>query len=134
MAYRMSELPGIQESHVEKLREVSIETTNDLLRVWGDGPKRPALIERTGITKEAFHDLVAMARLARIKGVSLQNIEMLVAAGVHGRRTLHDYTPETLLEHLAEVSLEKKLAGPMPTLDDVKLWFVEPKPVAVDAK
>ena len=134
MAYKMSELPGIQESQVEKLREASVETTNDLLRIWGDGPKRPALVERTGITKEDFHGLVAMARLARIKGVSLENIEMLVAAGVHGRKKLLEYTPETLLKHLEEVSLEKKLAGPMPTLDDVKLWFVEPKPVAVDAK
>ena len=134
MSYKISELPGILDTQVAKLREVTIETTNDLLRLWGDGPKRPALMERTGIAQDAFHNLVAMARLARIKGVSLQNIEMLVAAGVDGRKKLHEYTPETLVKHLGEVTLEKKLTGPVPTLDDVTPWFVEAKPVASDAK
>jgi hypothetical protein len=134
MAYKMNDLPGIAESHAAKLRELSVENTDDLLRLWGDGPKRPALIERTGIAKEDMLNLVAMARLARIKGVSLQNIEMLVAAGVDGRRRLHEYTPESLVKHLGEVTLEKKLTGPVPSLDEVTPWFVETKPAAVHAK
>lgn len=134
MSYKMSELMGIHENHVVKLREMSIETTDDLLRLWGDGPKRPALMERTGIAQDEMLNLVAKSRLARIKGVSLENIEMLVTAGVDGRKKMREYTPETLVKHLGEVAVEKKLASPVPTIDDVTPWFAEAKPVAANAK
>lgn len=134
MSFKLSELTGIQEDQVAKLREVSIETTDDLLRVWGDGPKRPALIERTGIAQDLFTKLVAMSRLARINGVSLKNIDLLVAAGIDGPRKLNEHTPETLVKHLREAVAEKKLAGPVPTLVEVGPWFAETKPVAASAK
>ena len=134
MSYKMSELMGIHESEVNKLREMSIETTDDLLRLWGDGPKRPALMERTGIAQNQMLNLVAKSRLARIKGVSLENIELLVTAGVDGRKKMREYTPETLVKHLGEVAVEKKLAGPVPTIDDVTPWFAEAKPVAAGGK
>ena len=131
MVFKFSEFPGIDQNHVTKLREVAIENTDDMMRIWGEEPKRASLVEKTGISLEQFAKLAAMARLARVKNVGTKYVAVLLAAGIDGPKSLFEYTPESLLKRLGEVIAEKKLTGTAPTREEIATWFTEMKPVVV---
>jgi hypothetical protein len=133
MTYKFSEFPGIDSSHVTKLREVGIESTDDMMRLWADEPKRGSLVEKTGINLEQFAKLAAMARLARVKNVGTKYVAVLLAAGIDGPKSLFEYTPESLVKRLAEVKAEKKLTVDAPGLPEISGWFTDVRPVAVGA-
>jgi hypothetical protein len=131
MSLKMSEFHGIDPNHVTALRAAGIEDTDALMKIWSDKEKRAALVTSTGISDENFMRFAAMARLGRVKGMDLKYLDALVAAGIDGPKRLFGYTPETLAKHLSDVAAEKKLTGPVPTLDDIKAWFANPKPEVV---
>ena len=133
MTYKFSEFPGIDHNHVTKLREVGIESTDDMMRIWADEPKRSSLVEKTGIGLEQFAKLAAMARLARVKNVGTKYVAALLAAGIDGPKSLFEYTPESLVKRLAEVKAEKKLAVDVPEMSDIAGWFTDVKPVVAGA-
>jgi hypothetical protein len=128
MSLKMSEFHGIEPNHVTALRAAGIENTDDLMGIWGDKEKRAGLVASTGIAEEHFTRFASMARLGRVKGIALQHLDVLVAAGISGPKRLFTYTPETLVKHLGEVAAERKLAGPVPTLQEITPWFENPKP------
>ena len=128
MSFKMSEFHGMDPAHVTTLRTAGIENTDDLMKVWSDKEKRAGLVTSTGIADADFMRFAAMARLGRVKGMDLRHLDVLVAAGIDGPKRLFSYTPETLTKHLSDVSTEKKLAGPLPTSDDIAAWFANPKP------
>jgi hypothetical protein len=130
MTYKMSEFQDIDPGHVVKLREAGIESTDDMMRIWADQPKRAALVEGTGIDLDRFTNLASMARLARVKNVGPKFVGVLLAAGIDGPKSLFEHTPEALVKRLGEIAVEKKMSSPVPTLEEVGPWFTDPKPVA----
>lgn len=130
MSLKMSEFPGIDPNHVATLHTAGIDDTDALMKIWSDKEKRAALEASTGLSEEIFMKFAAMARLGRVKGMDLKNLDVLVAAGIDGPKRLFGYTPETLVKHLGEVVAEKKLTGKVPTLEEITLWFANPKPGA----
>ena len=129
MNYKLSDLNGIDQNHVEKLRESGIETTNDLMYVWNDLAQRIRVANSAGISEQQLTNLISMARMARMKGVGPKYVWLLVTAGVIGRRSLSQHTPQTLVKRLAEVSAATNHKGPVPTLVEVGTWFAELKPI-----
>lgn len=130
MSLKMSEFHGIDPKHVATLSGAGIENTDDLMKTWADKEKRAGLVASTGIGEEHFLKFAAMARLGRVKGMDLKHLDALVAAGIDGPKGLFRHTPETLVKHLGELAAEKKLTGPVPTLDEITLWFASQKPAA----
>jgi len=124
----MSEFTGIGQNHITRLRENGIESTDDLLRLWADQPNRETLATKTGIDMKQFAGFASMARLARVKNVGPKYVEGLTAIGVDGPKSLFEYTPESLMKRLSEVTADKKLTSPMPTLAEVETWFADAKP------
>jgi len=133
MTFKFGEFPGIDLNHVTKLREVAIENTDDMMRIWADEPKRASLVEKTGISLVQFAKLASMARLARVKNVGPKYVEVLLAAGIDGPKSLFEYTPVSLAKRLDEVKAEKKLTAHVPALPEIENWFVDVKPVVVAA-
>lgn len=128
MALKMSEFQGIDSKQVETLRAAEIENTDDLMKIWSDKEKRAGLIASTGISNEDFLRFAAMARLGRIKGMALEHLDVLVAAGIDGPKRLFSHTPDSLMKHLGEVVTEKKLTGVVPTSENIAAWFANTKP------
>jgi uncharacterized protein DUF4332 len=128
MTHKMNEFTGIDQNEITKLREAGIENTDDMKRVWAEEPKRASMVEKSGIPMDRFTKLVSMARLGRLKFVEPKFVEVLVAAGVDGPKSLFEFTPETLVKRLGEVVAEKKLTCDVPTLVEIQAWFVEAKP------
>ena len=133
MNYKMSDLKGIDEAQVAQLRQGGIENTDEMMRAWNEPPKRLALTSGTGLTEDQLMRLASMARVARLKGVGPKYAGLLVSSGVRGRKSLATFTPETLVQHLQDVSAAKSLAGPVPSLVEVGAWFAQLKPEAAPA-
>jgi hypothetical protein len=133
ITYKFSEFVGIDQDDVVKLRKAAIENTDDMMRIWGDELKRPSLVETTGITMNQFAKLVSMARLARVKNVGPKYVEVLLAAGIDGPKSLFEYTPESLVKRLEEVIAEKKLKAALPALPEIENWFTDVKKPSVVA-
>lgn len=133
MTYKFSEFVEIDQDDVAKLRKAAIENTDDMMRIWGDELKRPSLVETTGITLNQFAKLVSMARLARVKNVGPKYVEVLLAAGIDGPKSLFEYTPESLVKRLDEVKAEKKLKAAVPSLPEIENWFTDVKRTVVAA-
>jgi hypothetical protein len=133
MTYKMSEFQSIDPGHVVKLREAGIESTDDMMRIWADQPKRAALVESTGISLEQFTNIAAMSRLARVKNVGPTFVAVLLAAGIDGPKSLFEHTPEALVKRLVTVAAEKNLTSPVPTLAQVSSWYSDVKPVVAGA-
>jgi len=130
MNYKMSDLKGIDEKYVTQLRQGGVENTDEMMRVWNDPAKRQALTAGTGLTEEQLTRLTSMARVARLKGVGPKYADLLVTAGVRGRKSLATFTPESLVKHLGDVSAAKSLMGPVPSLVEVGAWFAQLTPDA----
>jgi hypothetical protein len=130
MTYKMSEFTGIGQNHVTKLREAGIENTDDMLRLWADQPNRETLATKTGIDMKQLMGFASMARLSKVEHVGPKYVEVLMAAGIDGPKSLFEFTPESLLKRLGEVTAEKKLTTPMPTIVEIGSWFKD-KPEAV---
>ena len=133
MSYKMSEFTNIDPKIVAKLRDADIDNTDDMMRVWADQPKRAALVEKTGISMEQFTTFASMARLARIKNVGPKYVDVLLAAGIDGPKSLFEFKPETLAKRLGEVKVEKNLTTPVPPLAEISNWFTDMKPTEVAA-
>ena len=128
MNYKMMDLKGIDQDLVAKLNEAGVSTTSDMMRVWLDRDRRSQVAAHSGLTEEQFQRMVSMARMARMRGVGPKYAELLVSAGVIGKKSLSKHTPETLVKRLAEVQQLQNIKGPMPTPTEVDAWFSEPEP------
>lgn len=131
MNYKMSDLKGIEPTLVEQLAKGGIENTDEMMRDWNDMTKRQGLVTTTGLDQEQLGRLASMARVARLRGVGPKYAELLVTAGVRGRKSLATFTPESLVKHLGDVTAAKNLSYPVPTLVEVGAWFQELKPAPV---
>jgi uncharacterized protein DUF4332 len=129
MNYKMTDLKGIDQSLVAKLNAAGVETTSDMMKVWHDPDQRTKVATGSGLSEDQFKRMVSMARMARMQGVGPKYAELLVTAGVIGRKSLSKHTPEGLVKHLVEVSAAQRLTGPVPTLAEVGAWFADMKPL-----
>jgi len=134
MAPTMKEFHGTDPAQIEKLKAAGIENTDQLMKLWSDKEKRGDLVSTTGIPEADFMKFASMARLSRVKGMDMENIAVLVAAGIDGPKRLFSYTPETLVTHLGEAAAAQKVTGTLPTLEQIKAWFANPKPEPTVAK
>jgi uncharacterized protein DUF4332 len=127
MSHRMSEFTAIDPSYVVKMREAGIENTDDMMRLWADPSMREELMKEMEIDKEQLTRFVAMSRLARVKNVGPKYVEVLLAAGIDGPRSLFEFEPIALAKRLGEVMAEKNLKGPVPPLSEIEVWFTDVK-------
>ena len=133
MTHKMNEFAAIDPAHVSTMRDAGIENTDDMMRLWADRDKRPVLMEKTGMDEEQFTRIVAMSRLARVKHVGPKYVEVLLAAGIDGPKSLFEFEPGALAKRLGEVKLEKGLTGPVPPLAEVETWFKDSVPSGLAA-
>jgi hypothetical protein len=129
MNYKMTDLKNIDQALVVKLKAAGVETTSEMMKVWHDPDRRTEVASSSGLSEDQFKRMVSMARMARMVGVGPKYADLLVTAGVIGRKSLSKHTPEELVKHLAEVSASQNRIGPLPTLAEVGAWFAEMKPL-----
>jgi predicted flap endonuclease-1-like 5' DNA nuclease/ferredoxin len=118
------DIEGIGPVYAEKLRNMGVKTTTDLLEAGSTPQEREELAEKTGISPKLVLEWVTIADLMRIKGVGEEYSDLLEEAGVDSVVELSGRDPESLHARLLEVNDRKKLVRRVPSLNAVESWIV----------
>jgi predicted flap endonuclease-1-like 5' DNA nuclease len=127
MAYKIIDVEGIGEVYGLKLKEVGINTVEQLLEKGCKPAGRKALEEETGISGKLILTWCNHADLMRIKGVGPQFSELLEAAGVDTVKEFRNRVPANLQPKLEEVNEQKHLVGRVPSLSEVERMVAQAK-------
>ena len=119
MSYSIEEIEGIGPEYGSKLRDVDIQTTEDLLRRCGDKKGREGVATETGISEKLILEWTNLADLMRINGVGEEYADLLEEAGVDTVKELRNRNAANLHAKMAEVNEEKNLVRQLPSADKV---------------
>lgn len=123
----IEKIEGIGPVYGAKLREIGINTVEDLLARGATRKGREEIAQQTGISPSLILEWVNHADLFRIKGISEEYADLLEEAGVDSVPELAQRNPENLYQRLAEVNQEKNLVRRLPSLDQVRDWVEQAK-------
>jgi len=120
MSYKVIDIEGIGPVYAEKLGNIGIHTTADLLEKGGGKKGRVDIAASAGIPESLVLTWVNHADLFRIKGIAGQFSELLEAAGVDSVKELATRNPENLHAKLTETNEKFSLSGRVPALESLK--------------
>ncbi len=127
MSKTITDIEGIGVQMKKKLAKANIRSVEGLLKEGCTKKGRKAIAEASGVDEKKLLDLVNMADLFRIKGVSTQYAELMKAAGVDTIKELRKRKPENLQEKMAEVNNKKKLTRLVPSVNMVTKFVDQAK-------
>ncbi len=127
MAYKVEQIEGIGEVYGQKLNEVGINTTEDLLAKCATPKGRKELEEATEISGKLILKWTNHADLMRINGIAGQFAELLEAAGVDTVKELKHRVPANLQAKLVEVNEVKNLCNRVPAVSEVERMIEQAK-------
>ena len=111
----------IESQYQKELPKVGIANLDDLVSKTREKKEREELALRLLIPKETLNLWVERARLARIKGLGIENFRLLEKAGVHSVSVLATEDPEKLYERMAQV----REGRPVPKKAKIRIWITE---------
>jgi predicted flap endonuclease-1-like 5' DNA nuclease len=124
---KIENIEGIGPTYAQKLIEIGIKTTEDLLQA-GSAPKgREDIAAKTGISKKLILEWVNLADLFRIKGIGEEYSDLLEEAGVDTVVELSRRVPENLHAKVTSVNETKKLVRRPPSLEEIREWIEQAK-------
>lgn len=127
MSYSIEEVEGIGPEYGQKLRDVDIQTTEDLLRRCGDKKGREGVATETGISEKHLLEWVNLSDLMRINGVGEEFADLLEEAGVDTVKELATRNAENLAAAMAECNEKKNLTDRVPSAETAQKWIDEAK-------
>lgn len=124
-AYPVERLDEIERSEIERLQDVGVETTQDLLAVCRTPEGRDRLRAETGISEERLTNWLHLADLLRVRGVGPQFAELLLAAGVGTVPDLAASNPDSLAAEVARVRRAQRLSRAAPPGTRIRRWVAQ---------
>ena len=115
-------IEGIGPVYSDKLAEVGIHTTHDLLDASADRKSRDELSLKSGISPTLILGWTNRADLMRVPGIGEEFSDLLEKAGVDTIKELAYRNPENLYDKLIEVNEEKSLVRRPPSQTEVTSW------------
>ena len=125
MSYKIEEVEGIGPDYGQKLRDVDIQTTDDLLRRCGNKQGREGVSTETGISEKHLLEWVNLADLMRINGVGEEFADLLEEAGVDTVKELATRNAENLATTVKEVNEKKHLTDRVHSAETIQGWIDE---------
>ena len=127
MDYKIIDVEGIGEVYAAKLKEVGINTVEELLEAAKKPAGRAALAEKTGISPKLVLTWANHADLMRINGVGPQFSELLEAVGVDTVKEFRHRVAENLVGKMNEVNEQKHLVGRVPSVSEIQKMIDQAK-------
>ena len=127
MAYKVVDIEGIGPTYAEKLGNLGVHTTADLLEKGATKKGRIELAAQTGIPESLILTWVNHADLFRIKGVAGQFSELLEAAGVDSVKEFATRKAENLHAKLLETNDKFGLSGRVPSVESLQEMITQAK-------
>jgi predicted flap endonuclease-1-like 5' DNA nuclease len=120
-------IEGIGPVYAQKLAEIGVKYTDDLLELGKSRKGRQDLVEKTGISATLVLKWVNMADLMRVHGIGEEYSELLEKAGVDTVKELRNRNPNNLFEAMTKANEVHQLVRRTPHLSEVENWVKEAK-------
>lgn len=127
MTISVRELKGMSDDLAANLAQKGIHDTTQFLEAAATPSGRKELAGTTGVDASVILELANRADLERIRGVAGVFSDLLEESGVDTVKELATRRADNLHAKLAEVNAQKKLAGRLPTLENVQEWIDQAK-------
>lgn len=124
---KITEIEGIGEAFAAKLKDLGINTTEQLLEAGATRKGREQLAEKSGISPKLIMKWINRADLFRVKGIGQEYSDLLEASGVDTVVELGTRNADNLYAKLVEVNNAKNLVRKLPSLEVVKDWIEQAK-------
>jgi hypothetical protein len=118
---RLQDAYWIEPQYQRELPKVGITSLGDLLSKTREKDERDELALRLLIPKEVLIQWVDKARLARLKGLGVENLRLLESVGIDSIPALAKENPESLYDKLEQAPQEKVL----PRKAIIRIWVRE---------
>ena len=115
---RLQDAYWIEPQYQRELPKVGITSLGDLLSKTREKDERDELALRLLIPKEVLIQWVDKARLARLKGLGVENLRLLESVGIDSIPALAKENPESLYDKLEQAPQEKVL----PRKAIIRIW------------
>jgi hypothetical protein len=120
MKYMLSEIPYIQEAHLELFEKNGIRSTDDLLDRAGMPTKRKVFLEVTGIEEDLLIHWLTIADISRIKGVDIKLAFLMMQANVDSVQTLSNTNASQLRNRILPINKVAKIKRHNPSIKVLK--------------
>ena len=128
MDYPIIEIEGIGPVYKEKLAELSINTTLELLKRTRTPNMREELAEESDISEKLILEWANLADLMRINGVGEEWSDLLEEVGVDTVPELGQRNPDNLWTAIDEFDVSKsRMVRTKPSKDQVADWIEQAK-------
>lgn len=121
--YAIEDIEGIGPAFGKRLRDMGIETTQNLVDRGRNAADRKSIAERISVDDEAITQWTRMADLMRVAGVRIQFSELLEASGVPSVQDLARQDAEKLAAKMAEVNTRDARTRTVPSAGTVARWI-----------
>lgn len=124
---RIAQIEGVGDTYANKLAQLGIRTTDQLLAEGATRQGREKISESSGISDKLILSWVNIADLVRIPGIGEEYSDLLEESGVDTILELRNRNPANLHARLIETNTQKKLVRRVPSLNDVTTWISHAK-------
>lgn len=121
------DVEGIGPAYEKKLAAAGVTSRAQLLEKGATAEGRQALAEASGISESSLSKWVSQVDLTRIKGLSDQDAEILVAGDITSVQALAQAHADILNGSLMAVNAEKNLVNEVPSVEQIKGWIEQAK-------
>jgi len=125
--YAIEDIEGIGPAFGKRLRDMGIETTQDLVDRGRTAGERKSIAGSISVDDEAITQWTRMADLMRVAGVRIQFSELLEASGVPSVQDLAGEDAEKLASRMAEVNARDARTRTVPSSGTVARWIEHAK-------
>ena len=126
-SYEVEEVEGIGKSYGQKLRDIGISTTEQLLNQCCNMNGRVTVAEHVGIEDFVVRKWASMADLMRLSGVEGQFSELMVYAGIDSVQDLGQQSAGALHNKLSTTNEQQKRVKTIPDESSLELMISQAK-------
>ncbi len=118
---------GIGPAYLKKLKDAGIFNRARLLAKGATAEGLTALAESSSIGEAMLSKWVSQIDLERIPGLTDQDAEILVAAGVNSAQSLGQINPDELNGKMIAINVDKNLVQEVPSVAKINEWIEQAK-------
>ena len=126
-SYEVEEVEGIGKSYGQKLRDIGISTTEQLLNQCCNMNGRVTVAEHVGIEDFVVRKWASMSDLMRLSGVEGQFSELMVYAGIDSVQDLGQQSAGALHNKLSTTNEQQKRVKTIPDESSLELMISQAK-------
>ena len=127
MTTPVNELRGIKDETANKLKDLKIKDSDQLLETSKTPAQRKLLAQQIDITPQELLRLANSADLSRIKGVGGAFSDLLEKAGVDTVKELVMRRADNLHTKISEINATEGLVKQAPSASQIEAWVAEAK-------